>query len=166
MSPVENTIVLVITALVMLIGLLGTVLPVLPGTVLILLGALFYAVLDGFQSVGWPTLLVLALLTAVATTADIWVGGLGARAGGASGWSILAGLVGSFAGLVFFNLPGAIIGAILGVLILEIVRVRDWRKALKAGSGWAAGWLLSVFVQLGLGLVMIAIFIWQVWQGL
>lgn len=165
MSPVENTIVLVITALVMLIGLLGTVLPVLPGTVLILLGALFYAVLDGFQSVGWPTLLVLALLTAVATTADIWVGGLGARAGGASGWSILAGLVGGFAGLVFFNLPGAIIGAILGVLILEIVRVRDWRKALKAGSGWAAGWLLSVLVQLGLGLVMIAIFVWQVWQG-
>lgn len=165
MSPLGNTVALVVTFLVMFVGLLGTVLPVLPGTVLILLGALFYAVLEGFQSVGWPTLLVLALLTVVATTADIWAGGLGARAGGASGWSVLAGLVGGLIGLVFFSLPGAILGTVLGVLISEIVRVRDWRQALRAGGGWAAGWLLSVLVQLGLGLVMVAIFVWQVWQG-
>jgi uncharacterized protein YqgC (DUF456 family) len=165
MSPLGNTLALIATFLIMFIGLLGTVLPVLPGTVLILLGALLYAVLEGFHSIGWPTLVVLAVLTVVATTADIWVGGLGARAGGASGWSILAGLLGGFIGLVFFSLPGAVIGAILGVLISEIVRVRDWRQALKAGGGWAAGWLLSVLVQLGLGLAMVAIFIWQVWQG-
>jgi uncharacterized protein YqgC (DUF456 family) len=165
MSPVENTLVLVVTFLIMFVGLLGTVLPVLPGTVLILLGALFYAVLDGFQRVGWPTLLVLVVFTAVATTADIWVGGLGARAGGASGWSILAGLLGGLIGLVFFSLPGAVIGAVLGVLISEVVRVRDWKQALKAGGGWAAGWLLSILVQLGLGLAMVVIFVWQVWQG-
>jgi uncharacterized protein YqgC (DUF456 family) len=165
MSPLGNTLALIATFLIMFIGLLGTVLPVLPGTVLILLGALFYAILDGFQSIGWPTLVVLAALNVVATTADIWVGGLGARAGGASGWSILAGLLGGFIGLVFFTLPGAVIGAILGVLISEIVRVKDWRQALKAGGGWAAGWLVSVLVQLGLGLAMVAIFVWQVWQG-
>ncbi len=165
MSPVWNTIALIVTFLIMFVGLLGTVLPVLPGTVLILLGALFYAALEGFQSIGWPTLLVLAVLTVVATTADIWVGGLGARAGGASGWSVLAGLAGGLIGLVAFSLPGAIIGAVLGVLISEIVRVRDLRQALKAGGGWAAGWLLSVLVQLVLGLAMVAIFVWQVWEG-
>jgi uncharacterized protein YqgC (DUF456 family) len=163
MSPLGNTLALIATFLIMFVGLLGTVLPVLPGTVLILLGALFYAVLDGFQSVGWPTLLVLGLLTIVATTADIWVGGLGARAGGASGWSILAGLLGGLIGLIFFSLPGAVIGAVLGVLLSEIVRVRDWKQALKAGGGWAAGWLLSVVVQLVLGLAMVVIFIWQIW---
>jgi len=165
MTPAENTIALVVTFLIMFVGLLGTILPVLPGTVLILLGALLYAVLEGFQTVGWPTLLVLTVLTVVATTADIWAGGLGARAGGASGWSVLTGLLGGLVGLIFFNLPGAIAGTILGVLIGEMVRVRDWRQALKAGSGWAAGWLLSVLIQLGLGLVMVAIFVWQVWQG-
>ena len=111
MSPLENTLVLAVTFTIMFVGLLGTVLPVLPGTILILLGALFYAVVDGFQSVGWPTLAVLGLLTAVATTADIWVGGLGARAGGASGWSIVSGLLGGLIGLLFFSLPGAVIGA-------------------------------------------------------
>jgi uncharacterized protein YqgC (DUF456 family) len=164
-SPLGNTLALIATFLIMFVGLLGTVLPVLPGTVLILLGALFYAVLEGFQSIGWPTLLVLGAFTVVATTADIWVGGLGARAGGASGWSILAGLLGGLIGLIFFSLPGAVIGAVLGVLITEIVRVRDWRQALKAGGGWAAGWLLSVLVQLVLGLAMVGIFVWQVWQG-
>lgn len=165
MTPAENTFALVVTFLIMFVGLLGTVLPVLPGTILILLGALLYAVLEGFQSVGWPTLLVLTVLAVVATTADIWVGGLGARAGGASGWSILTGLLGGLVGLIFFSLPGAIAGTILGVLIGEMVRVRDWRLALKAGGGWAAGWLLSVVVQLSLGLAMVAIFGWQVWQG-
>lgn len=165
MTQLEHTIVLIVTGLIMFVGLLGTFLPVLPGTVLILLGALFYAVLDGFQSVGWPTLLVLTVITVVATTADIWAGGLGARAGGASGWSILAGMFGGLLGFIFFNLPGAVLGTVLGVLIGEIVRVRDWKLALKAGGGWAAGWLLSVVVQLGLGLVMVAIFVWQIWQG-
>jgi uncharacterized protein YqgC (DUF456 family) len=165
MSPLGNTLALIATFLIMFVGLVGTVLPVLPGTVLILLGALFYAVLEGFHSIGWPTMLVLAVLTAAATTADIWVGGLGARAGGASGWSILAGLLGGLIGLIFFSLPGAVLGAVLGVLVSEIVRVRDWRQALKAGGGWAAGWLLSVLVQLGLGLAMVAIFIWQICQG-
>jgi uncharacterized protein YqgC (DUF456 family) len=74
---------------------------------------------------------------------------------------LLAGLV----GFVVFNLPGAIIGAILGVLLTEIVRVGDWRQALKAGSGWVVGWILSTVVQLGIGLIMVAIFVWQVVQG-
>lgn len=165
MTQVEQTVVLIITFVIMFVGVLGTILPVLPGTVLILLGALFYAVVEGFQSVGWLTLVVLGLLTVVATTADIWAGGLGARAGGASGWSLLVGMLGGLVGLIFFSLPGAILGTVLGVLIGELIRVRDWRRAIKAGSGWAAGWLLSVAIQLGLGLVMVVIFVWQVWQG-
>jgi uncharacterized protein YqgC (DUF456 family) len=74
---------------------------------------------------------------------------------------MVAGLV----GFVIFTLPGAIIGAILGVLLTEIVRVGDWRQALKAGSGWVVGWILSTVVQLGIGLIMVAIFVWQVMQG-
>jgi len=51
------------------------------------------------------------------------------------------------------------------VLLTEIVRLGDLRKALKAGSGWLVGWVLSAVVQLGVGLIMLAIFIWQVVQG-
>jgi hypothetical protein len=85
--------------------------------------------------------------------------------GGASFWSIVVGLLGGLVGLVVFTLPGAILGAILGVLLSEIIRVGDWRQALKAGSGWLLGWIISTVLQLGIGLIMVVIFIWQVVRG-
>jgi len=146
----------------MFIGLVGIVLPLLPGSILIFAAALGYAVLDGFQTVGWVTLVVLGLLAVVATTADLWATSMGARAGGASGWSILAGMLSGLVGLLFFSLPGSIIGALLGMFLVEVLRVKDWRKALKSGGGWLMGWLLSVILELAIGLVMIAIFVWRV----
>lgn len=160
-----NTIILTLTLLVMLVGLIGTVAPVLPGTLLIFLAALLYALVEGFQTVGWPTLLILGLLTLLATSADLWASMAGAKAGGASGWSVLAGLIGGLVGFLLFTLPGGIIGAVVGVLLSEMIRLGDWKKALKAGSGWLLGWVLSAFLQLSVGLVMVAIFIWQVMQG-
>ena len=165
MTPPLSTVALVVALIVMLVGIIGTVVPVVPGTVLIFLAALVYAVLDRFQAVGWHWLVLLGLLAAVATTADIWASTVGAKLGGASGWSAVAGLAGGLIGFVVLNLPGAIFGAIAGVLISEIVRVGDWRHALKAGSGWLVGWLVSTVVQLGAGLTMVAIFVYLVWRG-
>jgi uncharacterized protein YqgC (DUF456 family) len=149
----------------MLVGLIGIVLPVLPGTIIILVAAFVYALIEGFQTVGWPTLVVLGLLAVVATTADVWASSVGAKIGGASGWSVVFGLVGGLVGFVVLSLPGAIIGAVLGVLLTEIVRVRDWRQAFKAGSGWVVGWILATVVQLAIGFVMVAIFFWQAVLG-
>ncbi|MGD2039489.1 MAG: DUF456 domain-containing protein [Anaerolineae bacterium] len=165
MGETVNIIVLALTLLVMFVGVLGTVLPIIPGPIVIFAAALIYALLERFQSIGWPTLLILGVLTAVATTADLWASSIGAKMGGASGWSVLVGLVGGLVGLVFFSLPGAIIGAVAGVLLTEIIRVKDFRSALKAGSGWAIGWVLSTILQLVIGLVMVIIFVWQVAQG-
>lgn len=165
MNEPLNTIVLALTLLAMLIGLIGIVLPVIPGTIIIFVAALIYALVEGFQIVGWPTLVVLGLLTIVATTADLWASSVGAKVGGASGWSVLVGLIGGLVGFVVFSLPGAILGAILGVLLTELIRVGDLKQAFKAGGGWALGWVLATVVQLGIGLVMVAIFVWQVLQG-
>jgi len=160
-----NTTVLVLAALVMVVGLVGTVVPVIPGTVLIFVAALGYALLEGFQSVGWPTLVLMGVMALVATTADIWVSSVGAKVGGASGWSVVVGLIGGLIGFLFLSLLGAILGAVLGVLLTEILRLGDWRRALKAGGAWAIGWALATVVQLGFGLTMVAIFAWQVIQG-
>lgn len=165
MAEPLDSIVLVLALLVMVVGLIGTVLPVIPGTVLIFLSALGYALVEGFQAVGWPTLAVLGVLALVATTADLWASSIGAKVGGASGWSVLGGMIGGLIGFLVLSLVGAIIGAILGVLLTEIVRLGDWRKALKAGGGWAIGWALATVVQVGIALTMVAIFVWQVIQG-
>jgi uncharacterized protein YqgC (DUF456 family) len=164
-EPIQ-TIVLVVTAIAMLIGVIGTVLPIIPGTILIFVTALVYALIEGFQTIGWPTLVVLGLLTALATSADIWASSIGAKMGGASGWSVVIGLIAALVGFVVLNLLGAVLGAVLGVLLTELVRVGDWRQALKAGSGWAIGWVLSTVFQLVTALIMVAIFVWQVSEGL
>lgn len=160
----HNT-VLAIALILMGLGLLGIVIPMMPGTILIFAAALAYAFFDGFQAVGWPTVIVLGLLALAATSADLWATGMGARAGGASGWSVLAGIAGGLIGMVVLSLPGAIAGALLGVVGVEVARVGDWRKALKAGGGWLAGWLVSAVLQLAIGLIMIAIFYWQATGG-
>jgi uncharacterized protein YqgC (DUF456 family) len=165
MSGAVNTVALVVVALIMLVGLIGTVLPVLPGTALIFVGALLYALFEGFHVVGWPTVVLLGLLAVVATTADLWASSVGAKMGGASGWSVVLGLIGGLAGFLLLSLPGAILGALLAVVLTEIVRQDDWKKALKAGSGWIVGWALSTLLQLGIGLTMVAIFAWQIVQG-
>jgi uncharacterized protein YqgC (DUF456 family) len=160
------TVMLIVTGLLMLIGLVFTVLPGIPGPLLIFGGALLFALVEGFQIVGWPILVVLGIMAALATGAEAWAGVVGARAGGASGWGILGGLVGGLVGLVFFSLPGGIVGAVLGVLVVELIRSDDGIRALKAGGGWLLGWLLSVVIQLSLGVAMVALFWWQVWRGL
>lgn len=160
-----HTIVLVLALLVMLVGVAGTVLPAIPGPILILLAAGVYAVLDGFGAVGWPTLIAMGVLALVGAGADLVTSSLGAKVGGASGWSVVAGLAGGLIGLLLFSLPGSIIGAVLAVLLAEIVRQRDWRKALRSGTGWLIGWVLSTVVKLALALTMVAIFVWQVVEG-
>jgi uncharacterized protein YqgC (DUF456 family) len=165
MNQTLYVVALIATLVLMLVGLIGTVVPVIPGTILIFVAAFVFALIEGFQIIGWPTLLALGILAAVATTADIWVSSVGAKMGGASGWSVFIGLIGGLVGLVLFSLPGAILGAVIGVLLTEIIRLGDWRKALKAGGGWAIGWALATVVQLGSGLIMVAIFVWQVIQG-
>jgi uncharacterized protein YqgC (DUF456 family) len=156
---------LIVALVLMFIGLLGVILPLVPGILLVYLAALLYAVIEGFAKIGPITLAVLTVLAVVGVTADIWVSSLGAKVGGASVWALLGGLVLGLVGLIFFSLPGAIVGAVAGVIAVEMWRVGDWQKVLKSGGGWLIGWLLSTVVQLSIALIMIAIFLWQVGQG-
>jgi uncharacterized protein YqgC (DUF456 family) len=87
---------------------------------------------------------------------------LGARAGGASIWSILAGGVLGLVGLIVFFPLGGIIGTILGVMLVEFWRTQDLNAALRMGGGTLAGYFLSVVVELTLGLLTIALFVFSV----
>jgi len=162
LSESTRALVTVLVLLAMFVGLLGTVLPVLPGPVLIFAAALVFAILDGFQAVGWPTLVVIGVLALLATGVDLLTSSLGAKAGGASGWSIVAGLVGGLLGTLLFALPGGILGALACVLLAEYIRLKDWKPAAKSSAGWLVGWLVSSVVRFGIALAMISVFVWQV----
>lgn len=150
---------LILTMLLMGVGLIGSILPLVPGPPLIWLGALYYAWNTGWTTVGWPSLLVLLVLAIVGGTADLWVGYLGASKGGASGWATLASIVGGLVGLIVFSIPGAIIGSVGAIVLVEYLRHRDWRRVLRAGGGYLIGSLLSSVVEVVIALVMIGIFV-------
>jgi len=154
----------------MIVGLIGIAVPILPGTILIWLGVLAYALVEGFQAIDWLTFVVLTLIALITGTADIWLALLGAKTGGASFWALVYGMIGGIVGFFLFgallpivgNLFGGIIGYALGILIGQYQKHRDWNLALKASFGGIVGWGIATVVQFAGGILMIVIFIWQV----
>lgn len=141
-------------------------LPVLPGPVLIWLGALTWAWTGQFQQVSWTVLIILAIIGAVAMVSDlIATSSSGKKAGltwHATAGSIAGGLLG---GILLSFLPilgtiaGAILGALAGVMLVQYTRTKDWTQARSAAKVYATGFLLGRLFELGLDLVMVIIFI-------
>jgi uncharacterized protein YqgC (DUF456 family) len=154
---------------VMLVGLAGAFLPGIPGVPLVWLGVAGYSLLDRFQHLGFSTFLVLTLLGAIGTTAELWVTQAGARAGGASGWSAAAGSCVGMVAMFFFSLPIALLAALAGVFGSEWLRTfrssdrrGDVEAAARGSGGWLAGWVLSVVLEFSLSVLMILVFLWTV----
>ena len=148
---------------IMLAGLVGCVVPVLPGPPLVWLGALFYAWQTNFRPVGSGMLAILLVLALIGATADLWMSFWGAKKGGASLWSQLAALVGGLIGLFTLGVPGLLIGAVGAIVAVEWFRLRDWNAVMRAGGGYLAGYLLSVVVEIAISVLMIAAFLTRVW---
>jgi len=144
------------------IGLVGTVVPLLPGTLLIWLTILVYAIVTGFTAVTPLGLTIHTLIALVTGTSDLWMSLLGARTGGASKRAILFGIAGAIIGTFVLPLFGTIIGYALGILLGEYQKRGDWEAALRAGLSGLAGWGIATVLQLGGGLLMLVIFVWQV----
>lgn len=161
---------LVLTFIFILIGVIGTMVPVLPGVVIAGLAVFLYAWAEGFATFGAGSLTAVLLITLVAGTADLWMPLLGAKVGGADMRTVLFGVVGSALGFVIgFIVPllgsliGAVVGYVGGIFYAEYRKYGDWQRAWQAGLGGLAGWLLSTAVQLTGALLILIIFIWQVW---
>lgn len=145
-----------------LLGLVGIIVPLIPGTLLIWLAVLVYVLANGMTAVGWTSFIIITLIAIGTGTADLWMPLLGAKSGGASRRSMLLGIVGAIVGSFIFPLLGTVIGYALGILLGEYQKVGDWEAAWKASIGGLAGWGLATGIQLGGGLLMLFIFIWQV----
>src|SRR3546814_11449255 len=123
------TILYIIAAILVLVGLAGIILPALPGIPLIFAGMLLAAWTDGFDKIGVGLLVALGVLTLLSVAVDFWAAAVGARRVGASRMAIIGAVIGTFAGLFFGPLGlfvGPFAGAVIAQLPTEIGRA-SWR---------------------------------------
>ena len=160
-----STSIFVIIQLIMLVGLFGLIVPLFPGIVVMWLAALGYGVATGFRWLGIILFIIITILMLAGTLVDNFFMGAGARKGGASWVAIGVALVGGVVGTILYPPVGGLIAAPLSVLLLELLRTRNIKKAWQAFLGLAAGWGLSFFVRFGIGVAIMVIWWLWVWQG-
>lgn len=136
--------------------------PILPGQVIIWLTALVYGLIAGWSVLGWGTFIALTILMVVAGLTDEVARWVGAKGGGASWTAIVAGFILGAVGMLLLELPGAILGAVIGIAYVEYRRNKDWKSSLKAAGGYVAGWLGSLVIRFGIAVVMVIIFVFRV----
>jgi uncharacterized protein YqgC (DUF456 family) len=140
------------------VGLIGTVLPVFPGTIIILAAALLHRMMLGQErSIGWRTIVVLVLLTLVSYALDFLSGYFGARYFGATRWGMFGALLGALIG-IFFGIVGLFVGPVIGAVLGEVIAGKRMIDAGRAGWGSLLGNLGAMIAKLFVALVMIAIF--------
>ena len=153
-----QTIYYAIALLLVLVGIAGTVLPAIPGLPLVFAGMLLAACAGDFQQIGWVTLVVLGLLTALSFAADIFSTAIGAQRVGASRKALWGTVIGTFAGLFFMPI-GLLAGPFIGALAGELWHGRDVGQAAKVGLGTWLGIVLGVVLKLGLTFAMLGLFV-------
>ena len=147
-----------LAAVLVLIGLAGTLLPALPGVPFVFGGLLVAAWIGDFQRIGWPTLTILAVLTAVSIAVDLLASILGAKRVGASRLALVGAAIGSVVGL-FFGLVGIFIFPFIGAVIGELIARKEMGQAAKVGVATWLGLLFGALAKLALALTMIGVFI-------
>ncbi|HEY7441926.1 MAG TPA: DUF456 domain-containing protein [Vicinamibacterales bacterium] len=141
-----------------LVGMVGIVMPALPGHLLILAGLIISAWADGFTRVGFWTLALIGFVALASYGIDFAAAALGTRRLGATKRAMTGAVLGTLFGL-FFGLPGIIIGPFAGAVIGELTATRDLTRASKAGVAAWIGFAIGTAVKVGLAFLMVAIFL-------
>ena len=139
------------------VGIVGIVLPALPGTVLIFVGLLLAAWADHFQRVGPVMLTIIGIIGAASYGIDFVAAALGAQHLGASRRAMVGAAFGTLLGL-FLGLPGIIIGPFIGAVIGELTLHRNWKRVGKAGVAAWIGFAIGTAVKVGIAFLMIGLF--------
>ena len=146
-----------LAALLVIGGLAGTVLPILPGIPMIFGGIWLVAAVDGYRHLGLWWLLIIGALGTLGVIVDFVAGTLGAKRVGASQRALWGAAVGTLLGM-FFGIPGLLFGPFLGALAGELASGTSVLRSAHVGIGTWLGLLFGTLVKLVLSFVMIGLF--------
>src|SRR6266536_5931407 len=141
------------------VGLIGTVLPIIPGTTIILAASVIHRLILGAEkSIGCRSIAVLVLLTLVTYALDFMGAYFGAKYFGATKWGIFGAIFGALIGL-FFGIIGLFVGPVIGAIAGEFIAGKRMIDAGRAGWGSFLGNLGAMLGKLIIAVAMITIFL-------
>lgn len=148
--------------LLSILGLIGCVVPAIPGTPLNFIALLLLSIAKDWQPYNTVELIIFAVIAIGVSILDNIIPALGAKKYGAEKISVWLALAGTIVGIIFFPPWGIFIGAFLGALIGELLHGKETKKALKAGFGVFVGVFLGIGIKLIASGVMFFYFIKEV----
>jgi uncharacterized protein YqgC (DUF456 family) len=157
----------IIASVLMVGGLLLSVLPFLPGPLILWGISLGYGILTGFERLTPLSMIVITVLMLVATTKDIWMPIIGMKSYGVSCSSALGMMVGGLVGTFAIPIPliGTLLGAIGGAVLLELLNAGEMQRALRAGGTAFKAFILGMITELGFNVLIVGVFFASVFVG-
>lgn len=156
--PDSALILWVVGAILVISGLAGMVLPLLPGAPLLLAGLVCAAWAEDFRHVGPWTLLLLTALAGLTYLVEFVASALGVKRFGGSRRAMAGAILGGLIG-VFLGIPGILLGPIVGAVLGELSLQRSLDQASRAGLGTVLGMAIGVAGKLAIGIAMVGLFI-------
>ena len=147
----------ILALVLMAIGIIGSVLPMLPGVPLVFAGMLLAAWHGGFAQVSMLTMVIIGVIAVLAWAVDFFASIATAKKVGASKNALIGAGIGAVLG-IFAGLPGLILGPAIGAVIGELTTHSNKTKATVVGVAAGLGFVLAMVIKLLLILVMLAIF--------
>jgi hypothetical protein len=153
------TVFIILGFLLALVGLAGSILPVVPGPPLSFLALIILSFVKNWEPFSAAFLIIMAGLIVVVTLFDYVAPAAGAKKYGASRWAVWGSIIGTLMGLFFFPPWGIVIGAFLGALAGEAAHGREGRGLLRAGWGVFVGTMVATGMKLALSGVMLFFYV-------
>lgn len=147
-----------LSAFLILLGVAGTVLPALPGTLLVLAGIVLGAWIDDFTRVGWGVIAAVTVLAVLAWVLDFVAGLLGAQRVGASRQAIVGALIGTVVGLLM-GIVGVLFMPLAGAALGEYLARKDHQRAMRVGVATWLGIMVGLVAKVVIAFMMIGIFL-------
>ena len=152
---------ILIGILLNIVGIIGIVVPAMPGIVLNYIALILLYISKGENVVSLETIIIFGLLTLMVAMLDYILPLLGAKKFGASRMGIAGAVLGMIIGMVFFPPLGVFFGLLIGAFLGELIGGKDHTQAFKAGFATFLGSITSVAVKLILALVMTVYYFWH-----
>jgi uncharacterized protein YqgC (DUF456 family) len=148
----------IVAVALIVVGVIGTVLPALPGVILVFGGIALAAWIDGFARIPVWVVALLGVMTALAWVVDYAAAAMGAKRAGASKYAIIGATIGTLLGIVT-GLWGLLFMPLAGAAIGEFIAQRNLRQAGKVGLATWVGLLLGTAIKIAIVFTMIGVFL-------